>query len=555
MKRLPVLIILAVVSVLLLSSCTDTKPVEKSLQRAEADMEDSPKAVLEQLDSLDRSSLTTRKLKAKYALLYSMALDKNYIDLQNDSIIAPAVEYYRRHGSADDRLKTYYYWGRIAANYKDYEEAISRYIIAEQYAKKASDKKALGRLYRAQTVVYKYCYDNAAVVSSAEKAANVFLSIRDTSNYIVPLFNMMAAYLNMSDSLNARRVLDRAGECYESMTEQQRGQYFANRLILCDKTSPLLLRKILTDYENEVTTPQYVWWLPVANAYYLCGEYSKALSSINNYDYYGGKPSEAYYWQSGLIYESLADTYSAMCSYKNYIEYSDDRYSYLVSADIRFIRERYENQIKMNHKNHVVLVLALSVVILFLAALLVMAKIRRMRVERQISEERLLLQLTAKEKETARYKRLHNTALTEIERLKEALESKALDKAEQSLINERLGILNRFTASKIVENLELNKDDELKKLVQNRDYFIESTRVSFLIEQPKFVNFLKNKGLTDYEIGYCCLYVMGLKGKNLTDYLGSRHIRISSAVRKKLGLNEHDTNLDKYLQIKLAETS
>ena len=31
-----------------------------------------------------------RKQKAKYALLYSMALDKNYIDLQSDSIIAPS---------------------------------------------------------------------------------------------------------------------------------------------------------------------------------------------------------------------------------------------------------------------------------------------------------------------------------------------------------------------------------------------------------------------------------------------------------------------------------
>ena len=54
-----------------------------------------------------------RKQKAKYALLYSMALDKNYIDLQSDSIIAPAIKYYERHGSHEERFLCYYYRARI----------------------------------------------------------------------------------------------------------------------------------------------------------------------------------------------------------------------------------------------------------------------------------------------------------------------------------------------------------------------------------------------------------------------------------------------------------
>jgi len=45
-------------------------------------------------------------IEAKYALLLSQALDKNYIDLQSDSIIAPAVRYYENHGTPDERLKT-----------------------------------------------------------------------------------------------------------------------------------------------------------------------------------------------------------------------------------------------------------------------------------------------------------------------------------------------------------------------------------------------------------------------------------------------------------------
>ena len=36
--------------------------------------------------------------------------------LQSDSIIAPAVRYYQNHGTSDERLKMYYYSGRIMQN-------------------------------------------------------------------------------------------------------------------------------------------------------------------------------------------------------------------------------------------------------------------------------------------------------------------------------------------------------------------------------------------------------------------------------------------------------
>ena len=36
--------------------------------------------------------------------------------LQSDSIIAPAGRYYENHGTPDERLKMYYYSGRIMQN-------------------------------------------------------------------------------------------------------------------------------------------------------------------------------------------------------------------------------------------------------------------------------------------------------------------------------------------------------------------------------------------------------------------------------------------------------
>ena len=64
---------------------------------------------------------------------------------------------------------------------------------------------------------------------------------------------------------------------------------------------------------------------------------------------------------------------------------------------------------------------------------------------------------------------------------------------------------------------------------------------------------LKSHDLTDWEIGYCCLYVLGLKGKDVGNYLKKkRNYIISSDIRRKLGLTEHDTNLGIWLRSRLA---
>ena len=79
-------------------------------------MEKRPDLALSILDTLDRSGLCSRKLLARHSLLYSQALEKNDILLETDSVIAPAVKYYKRHGSPDERLLMLYYLGCIRWN-------------------------------------------------------------------------------------------------------------------------------------------------------------------------------------------------------------------------------------------------------------------------------------------------------------------------------------------------------------------------------------------------------------------------------------------------------
>lgn len=511
-------------------------------------MEDQPERALEMLRSVERSELTTRKAQARYSLLLSMALDKNYVDVADDSVIAPAVAYYKNHGRSDERLKTYYYWGRVAMNAGDYEDAASRFTIAERYAGKASDKLAVGRLYKAQTSVYQYCYDTDAMIEASGKAAGLYMSICDTGKYVASLFDMTAAYLNEVDTMNARKTLDHVKEYWARMNEWQRSQYFANQLILAGHASPSHLLGILNEYEEEVSDPRSVQWLPVAKAYYVCGDYEKALDAIERINEYGGDQNDAYFWISGLVYEALGDQSHAMGCYRNYIDRTDGKLGYLLETDVRFVKERYEDQIKIAHRNYALVILVLCAMVLSLSTALVLSRIKRMKKDRRLAEEKLRA-------ENDRYVAMYNAAIAEIANLNDTLRDNTLDKTAKVLVGERLSLLNKFIASNMTPNFSIDAAEELNQLMRDKNYFIESTRISFLIEHPEFVGYLKDKGLTDGEVGYCCFYAMGLKGKDISSYMGNGHYKLSSAIRKKLGLSEHDTNLDIFLRKKLAETS
>ena len=145
---------------LLAVSCADDAAVMSELDAAESVMEDSPETALALLDTMQRSRLVSRKAAARHALLYSQALDKNYIDMTTDSIIRPAAEYYSRHGSADERLKAQYYLGCIYRNLGDSEKAMECYVRAERYIDRAEDYKAVERLYSAKWALERYSIED-----------------------------------------------------------------------------------------------------------------------------------------------------------------------------------------------------------------------------------------------------------------------------------------------------------------------------------------------------------------------------------------------------------
>ena len=114
------------------------------------------------------------RILAKYALLLSQALDKNYIDQQSDSIIAPAVNYYKYHGTDDERFKTLYYAGRVYQNAGDIEAAMEKFVEAERYISSQIDKSVVARLYKAKMVAYRDVFNHQSALEQAKTAAEYY---------------------------------------------------------------------------------------------------------------------------------------------------------------------------------------------------------------------------------------------------------------------------------------------------------------------------------------------------------------------------------------------
>ena len=143
-----------------------------------------------------------------------------------------------------------------------------------------------------------------------------------------------------------------------------------------------------------------------------------------------------------------------------------------------------------------------------------------------------------------------------IRRYSAKLKQKPDDEA-MKLIRQRLDVLDKVLASRISSDDKTYRisEEEIESLISDREEFLISTKVLFKERYPKFISVLERKGLTDWETGYCCLYTLGLKGKDVGEFIQKkRHYIISSEIRRKLGLGEHDTNIGIWLRTLLAET-
>lgn len=135
--RLLVRILLLCIGLVFLISC-GRDISRQSLADIESILDSSPDSALALIRQIDTASLRGKAAKAKFSLLHAIALDKNYIDTADTRVVQPAVDWYDRHGSPEQRLKAYMYLGTEQYNAGHYGEAI---VTLTKALKSASDNE------------------------------------------------------------------------------------------------------------------------------------------------------------------------------------------------------------------------------------------------------------------------------------------------------------------------------------------------------------------------------------------------------------------------------
>lgn len=151
--RLLVRILLLCIGLVFLISC-GRDISRQSLADIESILDSRPDSAMALIRQIDTASLRGKAARAKFSLLHAAALDKNYIDTADTRVVQPAVDWYDRHGTPEQRLKAWMYLGIEEFNGGIYNQAIVSFIRAMEQSSGIRDGNLLGILFSRMAETY-----------------------------------------------------------------------------------------------------------------------------------------------------------------------------------------------------------------------------------------------------------------------------------------------------------------------------------------------------------------------------------------------------------------
>ena len=508
-------------------------------------IESRPDSALTVLEAIDIETLSSDEERAKYALYMSMALDKNYIDKTDFEVLQPAIDYYENHGSATDKLRTFYYQGRIYFNIGESEKAMKCLVKSIDLGSKSNDLSTKARNYNAQGLLYSQYYNWEKYVQCCLAAAQCYKSLNNTDAYVRMLCKASEGYVFIGNKEAVNNTLLECHTYLDEVSDRSKAYYYEVYLTHGrDKTiSDEYVDGVIREYLNIVPSNE-VDWITIANAYLSTKDVHSAKDAINKYEANGIKDNR-YYAILTQIYKAEFSYKEALKSYELFNHLTDSIDFKMLEQDTQFIEERHQLEMatikEQEKKKQIIAVCATLISILILIAIWITSRLRLSKMEKIVAE-----------KEVERYKLLYAQMEDERDNLNALLQqNEELDPKAMNAVARRLELLNKFFTAYITDNSDIDRkaSKEMEELLEDKEKFMDSNRLAYAGSHPKFIKYLEDKGLTEWEINYCCLYALGLKGKEVGAYIKMRsHYNNSSEVREKLGISEHDTNLGIYIR-------
>lgn len=549
-------------AVVLLSCSKADLETERTLEDVASFIEERPDSALTILDTMDSFSLTTSALKARHSLLLAMARDKNYIDDTTDSIIAPAVSWYRRHGSADEKLLMNYYRGRIAMNAGDYETAMRWFADGSRFSEKARNKVWSGRLCNAKFQVYQHLFDSASAIDAALRSADYYAAAGELSRYYDAINNVACVYEQLLDTANALHYLGILRDNWDELDESQHSCYYAGMLSISSDKKP-----VLEQYLCDVNDEQVIYWVIVAKSYFEIGNYEQASRALKMAEKYIGTQGLDYKWVNALVQEATGEYRSAAKSYREFIGANGNNNIDIFESDTKFVEERIATNRTINHQLYIILIIVLSLMVSFLFGILLWVRHSSLKKIHKMSEKAHKAETELLEKENRRleeeriravrekeeYERMYNEAVSRIELLERIKKEPRLGKGVRDVVDKYLSVLNKFIAAHVSKTFDKDAKAELAALMGEQKDFLKSIGLAFSLSHPNFIGYLNKCRLNDWEKGCCCMFCIGLNNSEIADYLKRPSFKNDlTTIRGKLKV-ERRTNIGIFLQKRMAE--
>ena len=543
--------ILLIITAITIVSCNAARKSEtyRQLEDVESYMWDRPDSALQIISSIDESDLTTKEHKAKHDLFKWYLVMKATNETPDVNLLLNAYDCFTSKEGSSERFLSYLFRGIDHMLSKDYESAMKELVKAEEDSEYASTY-LLGILHSYKAVIHKSYYDYPATISENILAAEKYLEAESMRQYFVTLDGIADCYIMNDDISNASKYISLCDKYLEHGRPYDRHSYFVTKAKMISRRNGVqACADFLDKYLEEHSEESYFFWRIIASMYNSAGRYDKALACIEKEAQYNDITCDPnYYAVLAMVKKSLKDYKGATDAYERAMHLDDSLEVIKLNSDTKFIEERYANAVVQIQAEKTKTKLILIILFSLMGAGMTVWRIRIKLQERTAEKKQL-------EIEKQRYEAMYSDAVTERDALTKMIEENTVNEGTKIIIERRLELLNKVIVSYITDTSAANRkaNEELEALVSDRDMFITSTRMTLESSHPAFFRYLREKELTDWEIIYCCLYLIGLKGKDIGEYINlKRHYTYGSVIRQKLGLTENDTNLSIHLK-KLLE--
>ena len=565
-------IIVMLVCVMVLVACERNSQTWEQMDIAEKLMNEKPDSSLVILENIPTSDIKGKETSARYALLKSMALDKNYIDTTTFDILQPAIDYYIQNGTPDEKLTTYYYQGRIYQNQGDDDSAMQSFMNGCDLKQSVTDSLLLAHTLVAQGTLYLKQYKTTEYIHNNMAAAKLYGAVGKNLLEIKSYTNAIDGYIMLNNKIAADSLLSICIPLAQKNPDGEEYMFSSLLSYTIEFGSPHDIKAFLGEHQDIDLTKDEI--MDFAQGYSKIGEYDKAIKCLAEISPDASTLDSLKYSSVKIdILEKQGKSKEALSLYKDYSVMLERYQKRLFSQDLLFADEKHQLEIKrlvdIQERNKIIwgtlcCILGLGILVGWLCYRVHLSRVKRILTEKENTNLKLEQDNLCKEKKRLeaeqRQHELENANLkleivqleNERDNLKDLQrEQLELAKPIQDVIKNRIDILNGLLAKEITKNDSYAKPYHkwIETVHNDKKKFMDSTRLAFAALYPKFIEYLEQHGLSTDDINYLCLYAIGLRGKEVGEYIQiKRHYIISHEIRMKLGIDEHETNIGPYIR-------